>query len=394
MTSATDTNPDPRSEKSSRRFRIAPLVALVIVLALLALIAARYREAVAERAAFERESTAAAAAPAASKAAPAYRVTRGVVAQWQPSVAVSGTLAPIRESTLGFKVSGRLASVKVKVGDQVKAGTLLASLDASDIAAQLKAANAQVHSAEVSLEIAKDEEARSKVLLTQGAISDAQHRANTHRTELARAALEAAQAQAATVSAMLENTRLIAPFSGLVTLAPSAPGAVITPGLPGEPLLRVEDTSALRFTGTLTLEDAALLRVGTPIEIQGSPAKGSVTAVLPSVDPQTRRVPVLAEVANDASAPLLAGSFARAVFRSAQPIDVIKLPAEALRPGSQDEIVLVEAGRARVVRVTFARDDAGALLVRRGVSTADSVVLAPSASTKTGDAIQLATSPG
>jgi RND family efflux transporter MFP subunit len=318
------------------------------------------------------------------------RIGHGEPAKWEPTLSVSGTLTPIRESELNFKVAGRLTSVRVKVGDVVKAGELLAQLDASDLAAQLKAAQAQVHSTEVALFIAKDEETRSEALSKQGAISGAQLRADQSRAAMAKANLETAQAQAATVSAALENTRLVAPFGGLVTVAPSAPGAVINPNVPGAAFMRIEDTTSLRFTGTISPEDAALARVGTAIEVEGTAghvARGTITAVLPSVDPQTRRVPVHAELKNDPSAPLLAGIFARATVRAAGAVDVVKLPAEALRPGSQDEVVVVEGGRARIARITFTRADDGSLLVREGVRAADAVVLGPSASVKNGDAI-------
>ncbi|HEX2678948.1 MAG TPA: efflux RND transporter periplasmic adaptor subunit [Polyangiales bacterium] len=381
----------------SRKLRVAPLVALAIVATLLTMIAMRYKQAVAERAAIEQSNVAATAAETAKAAAggstssdTVLRTTHGTVTSWQPSVGVAGTLSPVRQSGLNFKVPGRLTQVRVKLGDKVTAGQLLAALDSSDVAAQLKVANAQVHSAEVSLEIARDEENRSKALLAQGAISDAQHRSNAQRRELAQASLEAARAQAETVSAALDNTRLVAPFAGRVTQVPSAPGEIVSPQMPGTVLVRVEDTSALRFSGTLLVDDVKLVHVGSPIVLE-SGARGSITTILPTVDPQTRRVPFEAEIANDeksGSAPLLAGVFARAAIVSEKAIDVVKLPAEALRPGSQDEVVLATADHhARVVRVTFSRAEDGSLLVREGVRAEETVVLGPSASVKTGDAL-------
>ncbi len=383
-------------QAQARRSRVAPIVALALLLGLLGLIVVRYNQAVAERAAFADANTAAAIVPAAGAApvAMAVHAVRGVAARWQANVPVAGTLAPVRESSLSFKIAGRLAAVHVKVGDVVKLGQVLATLDASDIVAQQRAANAQVHSAEVSLEIARDEEGRSKSLLATGAVSDAMHRGNAQRVELARAALEAAQAQAATVAAALDSTRLVAPFSGLVTQAPSAPGVVVSPMTPMAVLFRIEDTTALRFTGTLSIDDAALAHVGAPIAVDGHDAQGTLTAILPSVDPQTRRVPIFAEIKNDPKSPMLAGVFVRAVIQAGAAIDVVKLPAEALRPGSQNELVLVVDKRAQLTPVVFARDDDGALLVRSGVRLTDTVVLAPSASTKTGDAITLAPNAG
>ncbi len=374
--------------------RVASYVVLALTALLLGFIAVRYRQAVAERKVFEQPAAASGAGAAAPTVAePAavsgsVRTIQPVALHWRPTVAATGTLTPIRESNLSFKVPGRLATVRAATGQLVKAGDLLASLDASDTAAQLRAANAQVHSAEVSLEIARDEASRSKNLLAQGAISDAQHRGNKQREEMAQAQLEAARAQADTVSAALENTRLVAPFAGLVTMAPSAPGAIISPPV-NTTLFRIEDASALRFSGTLSVDDASLVRVGSPITLDNHALTGAITAILPSVDAQTRRVPMLAELKNDPKSPVLAGIFARATLRAEAPIDVLRLPPEALRSGSQNEVVLLVGGHARVVPVVFTRGEDGELLIRDGVRATDVVVLSPSSSVKTGDVVQL-----
>ena len=109
--------------------------------------------------------------------------------------------------------------------------------------------------------------------------------------------------------------------------------------------------------------------------------------MLPSLDPQTRRVPILAEIPNDGAplAPLLAGAFVRATVTSATPIHVLELPPGALRPGSQDEVVVLVGGKAHLARVVFTQGEAGALLVRGGLTAADAVVLNPSPEVREGE---------
>jgi multidrug efflux pump subunit AcrA (membrane-fusion protein) len=146
----------------------------------------------------------------------------------------------------------------------------------------------------------------------------------------------------------------------------------------------------LRLSATVSADEAALLHVGQELRLQGQPQSGRVVAVLPSVDAKTRRVPLLAEIDNDAKAPLLAGLFVRATITAASPTAALRLPASALRPGSQDEVVRVVAGKARLAHVAFARDADGTLLVHGGLSPEDEVLIAPSAEIRDGDAVAVA----
>ncbi len=372
--STTDTQP-------RRRLRPGLLLAVASTVGLLLLVGARYKEAVAERAAFAASAPAAKRAP--SSGAAALATAHGQEARWQPRVELTGTLSPLHESSVGFKVTGRLAAVLAKVGDRVKAGQRLARLDPAEAKAQLAAANAQVHAAEVELAIARDNAQRSQALLAQGAISETQHLGDSQRAELAQARLEQARAQTQTASTALHNTELLAPFAGLVTQAPSAPGAIVTPA---SPLFRLEDTSSLRLEASVSADEAALLRVGQPVQLE-SGRSGHITALLPSVDQKTRRVPLLAQIDNRGPDPLLAGVLVRAHVIAGEPRSVLRLPASALRPGSQDEVVLARGGKAQLQHVVFARAADGSLLVRAGLSAGDQVLLAPSAEVHDGDAL-------
>ena len=363
-----------------RWFRPGLLVALAVVVGLLSLIRLRFKEAVSEKAAMAE------AMSASVQKAPEQKgvvTVQGVPTTWQPAIPITGTLSPIRESSVSFKVTGRLSGVYVKVGDVVKGGHRLASLDPIDASAQISGAAAQVRAAEVDLAIANENERRSNTLLEKNSISAAEHLADEQRVRMATARFEQAKAQSEMAQVALRNTELVAPFSGVVTLAPSAPGAIVSPG---SSLFRIEDTTALKLNATMSAEDAPLAGIGVVVTLDGKSAKkGTVTAILTSVDPQTRRVPIIADIPNDPKAPLLAGVFVRATISSGAPIAVIKLPASALRPGSQDEVVVVRGGALHLVHVTFARADDGALLVRDGITASDSIVQSPRGETKDGE---------
>ena len=371
--------------KKARWFRPGLLVALAIVVGLLALIRVRFKEAISEKAALAEAMTTTVKKASEPKG---VAIVHGVPDTWQPAIPITGTLAPIRESNVTFKVTGRLAGVYVKVGDVVKSGQRLASLDPMDASAQIAGASAQVRSAEVDLSIATANERRSNTLLEKNTISSAEHLGDEQRVQMATARLDQARAQSEMAQVALRNTQLIAPFSGLVTVAPSAPGAVV---MLGSALFRIEDTSSLKLAATMSAEDAPLATMGAVVSLQGKvERKGKVTAILPTVDAQTRRVPIIAELPNSPTSPMLSGVFVRATITSGAPISVLRLPVATLRPGSQDEVVTVVGGKAHLAHVAFSKGDDGSLLVRDGITAGDDVVVGPSGETKEGDPVVLA----
>lgn len=334
----------------------------------------------------EREVTVARVA-AGDKELPRVEVVRATKATWEPAVSLEGTLLPWHEADLGFKASGRLASVRVKVGDRVKSGAPLAILDASEAGAQIRAAQAQVKAAQAQLALVQDTERRTSEMVTAGAVGEANGVQAKGQLSLVMAQVEAAKAQLALASVNAGNHSLTAPFAGLVTRAPTGPGAVVGAGVP---LIHLQDTSRLRLSATVGEADAGLVQVGSEVQIPqgGRTVTGKVIAVLPSVDPGTRRVPLEAEVPNG-DPPILAGAFVRATIRGGAPQAVLRLPATARRPGSQDEVVVVVGGKLTLRKVSFVVAPDGGLLVRSGLGEGEDVVATPPAEVKQGQEVQV-----
>jgi multidrug efflux pump subunit AcrA (membrane-fusion protein) len=132
----------------------------------------------------------------------------------------------------------------------------------------------------------------------------------------------------------------------------------------------------------------------------GRTVHGKVTAVLVSVDAATRRVPVEAELQNDGDRPILAGTFVRGSIRGDEKVRVLRLPASIIRPGSQDEVMVIErdAGgkdaRLHVRRVHFVGGTEGTILVRSGLQPTDEVLRSPTAESREGDTVVIAQAPG
>ncbi len=373
--------PPPRASTPLKWLMVAGAAGFVVLLG------SRIKERQGEQAAVAKERQATGQRVAAAEhALRQVEVVRPVAATWRPTVAVEGTLQPWHEADLSFKASGRLSAVRVKVGDKVKAGASLAQLDSSEAAAQRRAAEAQLKASRAQLALAQDNDQRTSAMVTAGAVGEATGTQVRGQLALVGAQVEAAQAQLAIASLALGNHALTAPFAGLVTRAPTGPGAVVGAGTP---LIHLQDTTRLRLVATVSESDAGLVQVGDSVEIpaRGGVVRGTLIAAVGSVDGATRRVPVEAEVANDGAEPLLSGVFVRAAVSHGQEVRVLRLPATARRPGSQDEVVVVAGGKLAVRRVTFATAADGALLVRSGVSEGDDVVAVPASEVHEGEAV-------
>jgi len=321
----------------------------------------------------------------AAKAVPVVSVVTPAATTWEPVVEIDGTLAASQSAELGFKAPGRIAQLAVKVGDVVKAGQMLATLDSNEAGAQLRAAQAQLRAAQAQLTLATDTEHRTTSMVQSGSAPEASGVQTSQQRALAAAQMEASQAQVALMQVALGNHRLVAPFAGSITRAPDGVGTVVTPS---DRLFEVADLTHLKLKGTLTERDASLVEAGAAlvVEAEHGPVPGTVTVVLGSVDPATRRVRVEAEIDNG-SARLRAGSFVRAKLRSGRAIPVLKLPREVLRPGGQDELLVVVNTALASRRVIYSVSSSGDILVRHGLDPSDRVVLSPKSDAKPGDTV-------
>lgn len=334
----------------------------------------------------ERTAVAQAAARAPLPKAGAPILLTPKLETWQPEVQLEGTLQPQHEADLGFVVQGRLRQIRVKLGDHVTKGQTLATLDDTEAQAQVRAAAAQVRAAEAQLGLASDSARRTSRLVGSGAAAQATGVQSTQQRSLAEAQLDSARAQLALAQAALANHVLKAPFAGAVTKVPSGPGAIVSPG---GALFRLQDTTVLKLAATIGEADAPMVKAGAPVEVQadGRRIPGRVVAVLGSVDAATRRVPVEAQLDNRGPRPLFGGAYVRAAVMGLSPVEVLRLPGSALRPGSQNEILVAKGGQMHLRRISFSRAADGALLVRGGLQADEQVVAAPSAEARDGDPI-------
>lgn len=375
----------PPPARTKRGARVGLVIALAVGVGFLGLLGVRVKQAVAKKDAVAQERV---ATEEKQKVREPQKTMRPVATTWIPRVDVTGTLKPWREADVGFETQGRLVKIGVNVGDKVTEGQVLAFLDGSRAAAQVGQAESGVKAAEANLALAQDNLKRTEALAAQKAVPEAQVEQARQQVALMKAQLEGAHASTKLAKTGAGLSTASAPFAGIVTKAPTGIGSIVNPGVP---LIHIEDTSRFRLSATLGEEDVPLVAVGAQVKIvyREHTVDGKVIAVVPSLDQATRRAPVEIEVPNDGR--LLGWGFVRARILGKEEIPAVRLPALARRPGSQDEVVKVEtaAGKsvAKIAKVSFAVEEDGSLVVQRGVSAEDVVLLSPSVELKDGDEV-------
>jgi RND family efflux transporter MFP subunit len=287
-------------------------------------------------------SQAAAAAPASIEVA---------VRELPQAFAAEGTVEAVKQATVGAQATGRVIELAVKAGDAVRAGQLIARIDAREADQAVAASLSQVAEAEANLANAKRVYERNRDLIAQKFVSQA-------AVDQAEASYKAAQAQVATLKAAASQAAtqrsfatVVAPFAGVVGATHVEAGDLATAGLP---LATVFVPGDLRVTATLPQAALARWKRDLPVLVELPVLGRSVSAVqatvVPIADARTHTVRVRLDL--PAVDGLLPGQYARARF----PIGLVRalaVPASALlRRGEVTAVyVLGKDGRALLRQV-------------------------------------------
>jgi membrane fusion protein, multidrug efflux system len=310
----------------------------------------------------------------ARQAAPSeVQVVSPVPTEFDPNFSITGTLDPVQETEIGFNAGGRLISVNVRLGEHVREGQILGTLDRRSVSAQSELAFAAVQASEAQLELARDRMQRAERLHAAGATSEAELLAARQQFSLAQAQVSQASAQGKLTASDGANHVVKAPFSGTVTRVPDGTGMVV---MPGQALFRIEDLSSLVLRSGITERALARVEVGDAVVIENPPARGVVRAFARSLDPVTRRAPIEIAIEN-AEGSLVGHALVKGRIVTGRTVPALRVPATAIRA---DRTVLVVdpegAIEVRPVEPFFESD--GTAVILGGLAASDRVVTRPS----------------
>jgi RND family efflux transporter MFP subunit len=275
-----------------------------------------------------KEEPATVAAPAGRSDAVAARSVEARAVRYRPEVELTGTLGAVASVQLGFDVPGRVEKLLVERGARVRKGDKLARLDPAMARAQLAQAEAAVAGARAQLVAGEASLARLEKLKGAGGVSEQQWADAQAALAAGRAGVAQAEAARELAATHLDNHVLVSPISGIVSNGPDNAGMMVGAGTP---LFVVEDLSALHLKATAP-ESASWLAEGQAASVLvpgGEAVPAVVKRVIPSLDPQTRRIPVEVRV-DDPPASLRANAFARVRVQGAADIDAFEVPSAAV----------------------------------------------------------------
>ena len=277
----------------------------------------------------------------------------------------AGTIKACRRAGISPSLGGQIARLPVQVGDAVVAGQVLMELWNEDRRAEVllasreaRAGAALARQACVVAEVAEREAQRLRELRKKGLASeeiadraDGDARAQAAACNAAQAKAEVNQARLAVVNALLEQTRLSAPFTGIVAEINGEVGEFVTPspiGVPTPPAVDLVDITCLYVSAPIDQVDAPAIRVGMPAGISldafgGKIFKGEVRRVAPYVldlEKQARTVDVEVEFSDAAdSANMLPGYSADIEVILAEQVSALRIPTEAILEGNKVLVV-------------------------------------------------------
>ena len=321
--------------------------------------------------------------------------------EWPSIYEAVGTVRPRVSAVIASKVMGYAREVKVHLGDSVSAGQLLVVIDARDLDAAwrqaqaardeansaISEANNAVASAEANLDLVKSTFRRLEDLYSKKSISDQEFDEAGAKLKVAKAAYEMAASRRAQLSAKIHQAdeavagaevmrgyaEIHAPFAGTVTEKPVEQGTLAAPGVP---LLTIEQAGALRLEAPVEEGMLTSMRQGQPVAVKLDSFDQTITArvseIVPSVDPASRAFLVKIDLPNVPG--LRSGVYGRAQF-SRGTRRIVAVPAAAVTSHGQVESVLVaEEGFAHVRLVTTGQRQGDLVEILSGLNPGESIV--------------------
>jgi RND family efflux transporter MFP subunit len=238
---------------------------------------------------------------------------------------VVGTVRARLRSVVEAKVSGKVQQMLVVPGQPVKAGQLLAHIDAREVQARLDQAIAVRQQAEADLK-------RYASLLEQKILAPSEY-------DNARAKARVAEGAVLEAETLLGYTKVGAPFDGVITRKHADVGDLAAPG---KPLLEMEDSRTLRLEADAPEAVISRVSLGDKLAVRiaaiTTELQGTVSEIAPTADPVSRTFLVKLDLPPQAG--LRAGQFGRVAMPVGE-ADALRVPASAILVRGQMEIVFV-----------------------------------------------------
>lgn len=374
----------PASESTSMKRIIAVLIGIILVY----LVGSRVYDA-----------TQQAAAPAKKQAGRIINVelTQARTGQIREELLLTGSLKPKEVVDVNPKNTGRIERIHFQVGDLVTGGVLVAEMEDDEIQQQVRrseaalaVSTANITSREAELANSKASLERAKLLFDEELLSSQEYQQEQTSLEVMQAQLELAEAQAQQSMAeltelriRLDQCKIYAPMSGVVSERYIDPGALVNPN---QPILQIVNLATMVTQGNVPERNIAKLQIGNPANVvvdavPGQEFEGVVARIAPVLDAATRSALIEIDIPNREMI-LKAEMFARISLDLGSLREATLIPRDGLVYRGQDPGVYIVEGDGdrpifRVIETGMTREgqievlgnlNAGTRIVGRGAT--------------------------
>jgi RND family efflux transporter MFP subunit len=338
-------------------------------------------------------------------AVPSVSVVQPKPAAPAQEIILPGNIQPFISSPVYARTDGYLKKWYFDIGAHVKAGQLLATIQAPEVDEQLSQARSTLATAEANLKLAQITNERYQSLLQKHAVAqqDADNAAGTYSA--GQAIVDADKANVRHYEALVSFEQVYAPFDGVITARNTDVGDLINAGSSSAPktsLFNVSQTGTLRVYVNVPEEYSRGILPGKTeadvmlSEFPGQKFPGKVVRSAESISGATRTLLTEIDLSNPGNT-LLSGSYAEVHLRIPSQNNTFLIPVNTLIFRSQHlQVGVVRNGKAELVDLIPGHDFGSEMEVVSGLKAGDQVVIDPPDSLVSGQEVNIvqATLPG
>ena len=312
------------------------------------------------------------------------------------TLTLPGTIQPYNRAAIFARVNGYVKSWDHDIGSSVKAGQVLATIDAPDLDQQLSQANATLASVKANEHFATLTANRNNILVQKQIV--AQQLADQTAADAAakKAVVDANEANVRQLEAMQSFKTRAAPFDGIVTARNVELGALISSGGSGQPLFEVSDLHRVRIYVQVPQSFSAGLVPGVKATFEmpqypGAQFDATLSHVSKSMNATSHTMQVELQ-ADNAAGKFFAGSYCNVHFEIPNDANLVTIPSTALVTGNQGTQVATLDSNNKVVlkKVQLGRDLGDSVEVIAGLSPSDRIINNPPETLAAGDTVRVA----
>lgn len=320
---------------------------------------------------------------------------RGEPAQ---EIILPGNIQPFIASPMFARIDGYLKKWYFDIGAHVKAGQLLAIIEAPEVDQELEQARSTLASAQANLDLAEITRARYTAMFEKHAVAE-QLRDNAIGTYNAdKAIVDADKASVQRYAAMVSFEKVYAPFDGVITARNTDIGDLINSGSNATPrtdLFHISQTDTLRVYVNVPEEFSRGIQPGQTqadivlAEFPGRKFAGKLVRTADNINVTTRTLLVEIDVANPEGT-LFSGSYAEVHLKVPAQSPTWLIPANTLLFRTKDlQVGVVQDQKVVLRNITAGRDLGNEMEVVAGLNGNDQVIVNPSDSLVSGQPVQI-----